>query len=125
MTFKGFKDSLNAKLKPRGDVNLPSDDILIPLIKDALDEVALYCDPLHLICSDFDFGVLKFIDEDTFIRVPNVPQNEDDDIDIDDRLVGAVIYLVLHQISKVRKNASFEAKKIMIDYDWYKYEVCV
>ncbi len=119
MTFKGFKNSLSSKLI--GDVKLPSDELLKPLIKDAIEEVAEFCEPLHLITDDLDFEVLKILtnlDDGMFIRSPRVPQNEDDNIDIDEKLSVAVVFLVASYIARTKNNYSQKANKLMLNYIW-------
>ena len=124
MLFKEFKVHLKAELI--GDRIVPDDELLKPLIKTAISEVALRCSPLHLVTDDLDFEVLRILttlNDGKFIRMPFYPNNDADIIDIDDILCPVIVYLVASRISKSNKDYIVKADKIMNDYNWELYAI--
>jgi len=116
MTLTKLKAHTNAILT--GDVKLPDNAVYIPLLMQALEEIASRVDCLSLLTQNQDFRILRSLEDGYFIRMPKEPELESDDIDIDRELVYAASNLVASYISMVRPQY-FDAiaEGIMLDYN--------
>ncbi len=121
MKYIDFKTHLNEIMS--GDKTVPADDKLKPIILQCLKQVAIKCEPLVLLSSNIEDDILTVVEDELFIRVPNVSQNDDDIIDMDETLVYAVSYLVASKISKNQTITKYtkEADEIINDYQWNRY----
>ena len=121
MKYSEFKVHLNEIMS--GDKNVPNDDNLKPIILQCLKQVAIKCEPLVLLSSNVEDDILTVVEDELFIRVPNISQEDEDIIDMDETLVYAVSYLVASKISKNQTITRYtkEADEIINDYQWNRY----
>jgi len=123
MTYGTFKTHLNALLlsdRTKGD-----DALLLPLLRQALNAVAIECFALSLVSDDSADDILIALNkEGQFIRVPLLPENDDDFIDIDESLCLAVVNVVASYIAKdksVMVKCLARANEFMHNYRWTLY----
>jgi len=116
MTLTKLKAHTNAILT--GDVKLPDNTVYIPLLMQALEEIANRVDCLALITKSSDARVLRVIADGLYIRKPKEPRLDTDKIDIDEELMYAVSNFIASYISQVRPQ-HFEAiaEGIMLSYE--------
>ncbi len=121
MKYVDFKTHLDEIMS--GGKFVTDDDKLKPIILQCLEQVAIQCEPLILLSSNIEDDILTVVEDELFIRVPNLSQNADDIIDMDETLVYAVSYLVASKISKdaKKKDHQNEADTIINNYQWQRY----
>ena len=74
-----------------GDMKLPQeDDVLLALLEKALFKVASRAQVLRLMTDEKSSGILRTADGNYYIRFPNLPEKDSDDIDVDHELAFAV-----------------------------------
>ena len=122
MKFSEFKIAVEGATT--GDKKLPEDDKLIPLVNEAMKMVARKSEPLTLITNDIRDDVLVHIDDENyFIRKPNLIEDDDSELDIDEELHFAVVYqtamLFGHRDNKPYYKALME--DVTTDYEWTRY----
>lgn len=84
-----------------GDNILPNDNnIVIPLLAYSYNMVSNNADALHLLTLDRNDDLLRTGSGEYFIRVPDLPKSDDDELDIDDELVFAVAEYLASKICK-------------------------
>ena len=99
MILKDFKELILSKSTNRQtipvSVNLPH------RVHTALKQIAFKTIPLRLIVDKPNGNsILRKIDEVTYIRIPRIPNTEEDSIDIDDVLLDACALYVIAGIEK-------------------------
>ena len=121
MKYIDFKTHLNEIMS--GDKKVPEDEKLKPIMLQCLKQVAIKCEPLVLMSRDIEDDILKTLEDRLFIRVPKLPQSDDDVIDMDETLVYAVSYLVASKISKNQTIVKYikEYDEIVNDYLWKRF----
>lgn len=127
MTFADFK--LLCITKKDGEITLPiTPDEYKIVLKEALESVATLPKiiPLSLVIIDKRNEVLRPINSTKFVRVPELPEDDTDDIDIDETLVYAVMYELLGNLTTdINKYGFYEMKhdKIVHNYMWNNYNL--
>ena len=121
MKYGDFKVHLEQIMS--GDKKVPTDDSLKPILLQSLIQVASSTEPLVLMSKNIADEMLRTVDNELFIRMPRIPNTDDDIIDIDEALVYAVSYIVASKISsnKTLVKYKIEAKSIISDYQWQRY----
>lgn len=124
MTFADFKALL--EMKRKGDIKLPtSNEELKPLIQESLEYIANNSIPLELVTSDKTADILRPLSDTQFIKRPESPTNDTDEIKIDQQLIYAVAYELLANLTKdLTKSQFFTFKRdeIIGTYQWNNYE---
>lgn len=99
MILSEFKKLLLSKTISRK--TLPDDINLEERIYTALKEVAMDTVPLRLVVQNpAGHSIMRRVDSLTYIRFPNMPINNDSDIDIDMFLLDAVALYVIAGLEK-------------------------
>jgi len=123
MTFETLKFITSGLLT--GDTVLPkSDDVVIGLLQYALTTVAMKADSLHLMTLSTTANVLRLGQGDYLIRMPEVPEDDVDLIDIDEELTFAVARIMASYISATKGGIHVDAaNRIILDYNAKTYEI--
>jgi len=123
MTYKILKSIAMGLLS--GDNALPGgEDVLKGLVEYALMTVAMKAESLHLMTLSTTANVLRLSQGDYLIRVPEVPVNDDDVIDIDEELTFAVARYLASYISAQKGGIHVSAaNRIITDYNAKTYEI--
>ncbi len=102
-----------------GDTIIPADQkVLLALMKAAFLEITNHATALKLLTANTSNQIIRKGPGGRWIRMPEVPADDSDEMDIDSELVPAVARLVSSYISKKEKRYHFnEAKRIIYDYD--------
>lgn len=99
MILSEFKKLLLSKTISRK--TLPDDINLEERVYTALKEVAMDTVPLRLVVQNpVGHSIMRRVDSLTYIRFPNMPINNDSDIDIDMFLLDAVALYVIAGLEK-------------------------
>jgi len=108
-----------------GDNALPADpDVLLGLLKYALTTVATKADSLHLMTLSTTADILRLSQGDYLIRNPILPEDDIDEIDIDEELVPAVARYLASYISSEKGGIHVKAAdRIILDYNAKTYEI--
>ena len=117
MTLKGFKSL--ATLFLTGDNVLPSDnEQIISGLEAALLEVASEANSLKLLTINNTENILRTGPGNYLYRIPRLPSDSTDDIDIDSELGPAVARLFASYISKTKEDLHrARAKDLINDYN--------
>ena len=127
MTFADFK--ILCITKKDGAITLPiSHEEHKIVLKEALTSIATFPNltPLKLVTNDRRHEVLRPINQTKFIRVPELPENDEDEIDIDETLTYAVLYEMLGNLTTdVSKYGFYEMKRdtFINNYNWNNYNL--
>lgn len=107
------------------DNNLPKDaTILQGLVSYALTTVAMKAESLHLMTLSTTEDILRLSQGDYLIRRPVTPDDDIDDMDIDEELTFAVARLIASYISKEKGGIHVQsANRIILDYNAKTYEI--
>lgn len=124
MTFEGFKNYCEAKKS--GKIILPRNDNEYKIaIHEAIIDIATTNNiiPLNLVTHDKNDEVLRPLDDEVFVRVPRVPQNQNDVIDIDFTLHFAVLYSFLEKVTVEQESIFYRNKKDdeISKYNWNNF----
>lgn len=99
MILRDFKELILSKSTNRQTI--PASVDLPHRVHTALKQIALKTIPLRLIVNEPNgSSILRKIDEVTYIRIPRIPNTEEDSIDIDDVLLDACALYVIAGIEK-------------------------
>lgn len=104
-----------------GDIAIPSNDLYIPLLTQALNDIAhnAYC--LSLLTQDTEEDILRSLGNGYYIRRPLAPTSDTDDVDIDEDLQYAASNFIASYISSI-KPMFYDNKAESIIHD-YNYKV--
>lgn len=84
-----------------GDNALPKEnDILIPLVAYAYDMIATNTNSMHLLTMDRNKDIIRTGIGEYFMRAPELPESDNDQLDIDDELVFPTAEYIASSISK-------------------------
>ena len=90
-------------------------------LKISLRDIAMQTTPVCLITKDPNrYQMLRQIDSLHFIREPVIPQDENDEILLDDSLELALIYKLCSQIATIDKRQFYE-KQYRIELDKHRF----
>ena len=117
MTYEMFKN-LTAGLLT-GDNVLPDEPkVLLGLLQYALTTVAMQADSLHLMTLSTAGDVLRLGHGDYLVRMPRLPEDDVDHLDIDEELVPAVARYMASYISDKKGGIHVQAAdRIIKDYN--------
>lgn len=88
-----------------GDNKLPKEDEVVrALLGMAYDHLANKCQVLNLLTLDHSEDILRIGKGDYMVRVPELPNTDSDELDIDNNLGYAAASLVASYISKTKAN---------------------
>ncbi len=103
MKLSEFRATLLAKSLARS--TLPADADLKQRIFAGLKLIAKETVPLRLVTqTSLGFTVLRKLDDDMFIRMPEIPNAEDSELDIDLALIDALAYYVMAGLERGNAN---------------------
>ena len=118
MTYKDLKHLVNVLLT--GDVTLTKkDEEVIVLLRYAFERVANEADALKLFTTeDPNERIVRNGPGNLFIRMPKVPEYEEDEIDVDEELCFAVARFICSFISTEKVDLHLrEASRIINSYN--------
>lgn len=118
MTLKRFKHLVNALLI--GDTVLTDNgEELLALLGYAFERISNNADALKLFTTDIvDERIIRNGPGNTFIRLPRLPEYEEDELDIDEELCYAAARYVCSFISKEKVMLHIqEAEKVINSYN--------
>ena len=123
MTYETLKAITSGLLT--GDTVLPaSEDVVLGLLQYALTTVAMKADSLHLMTLSTTTNVLRLAQGDYLIRMPDMPEDDVDLIDIDEELMFAVARLMASYVSRDKGGIHVDAaNRIILDYNAKTYEI--
>ena len=123
MTYKKFKVLLRGMLL--GDSIVPEDDeTLLALFEYGLVMVSEKAESLHLLTLNKAEIVQRLATGSYMIRKPELPEKDDDEIDIDEDLCFALARYVASFISKLRPDVHVvEAEKMISIYNHKVYQI--
>ena len=123
MTYGMLKNITSGLLT--GDNVLPTDDgTMLGLLSYALTTTAERADSLHLMTLSTTANILRLAQGDYLIRVPELPENDEDMIDIDEELMFAVARLLASYISAEKGGIHMnEYKRIILNYNAKTWEI--
>lgn len=123
MTYAMLKNLTSGLLV--GDNVLPADEeVLLGLLKYALTTTAMKADSLHLMTLSTTANVLRLAQGDYLIRNPELPEDDEDEIDIDDELIFAVSRYIASYLSREKGGIHVQAaNRIILDYNAKTYEI--
>jgi len=117
MTFGRLKSAI--KVLMIGDNELPQDkEQLIAAIEMAYLQLASQATALKLLTTDSASQVIRLGPGGTYVRMPELPENDDDELDIDKELAPAVARIIASYLSREKGGIhSNEAQKILRAYE--------
>lgn len=123
MTYGMFKSITTGLLT--GDNVLPNDaDVMKGMINYALTTVAMQAESLHLMTLSTTANVLRLAQGDYLIRTPELPDFDEDIVDIDEELTFAVARYVASYVSRDKGGIHVNAAdRIIKDYNAKTYEI--
>jgi len=116
MTLEKLSSFLDVILA--GDNQAPSGEALIAALEMAYIEIANKTNALKLLTEDPDLSIIRKGPGRTFVRIPKLPKDPTDELDIDSELVPAVARYIASYISKDKAGIHLGiANNIIIDYN--------
>lgn len=117
MTFGKLKASCRVLLT--GDNVLPkSDDDMLAALEMAYVEISNQATALKLLTVNKDNAIMRMGPGDTFIRMPKLPKDDNDELDIDSELGPAVARIIASYVSKEKGGLHIDrANRIVMDYE--------
>jgi len=117
MTYNQLKTLTSALL--RGDNTVPNDNEFIMLVEYGLERLANRADALKLLsASSMDNRIIRNGPGNTFVRMPELPKKQDDELDIDHELGFALARYIASFLSNNKMQLhEMEAEKIIRDYN--------
>ena len=120
MTYGELKSLVRGLLV--GDTMLPDDDTVVKaLLQDAYDTVANEADALHLMTLNKDANILRTSMGSYLMRVPNLPNDDADKLDIDHELCFAVARYMCVVLSQLKPMMHLKEAEKRIK--WYNAKV--
>ena len=123
MTFSRLKSTTKGLLA--GDNVLTQDnDSLLGLLEMAYNDVAAHADAMHLMTLNRAGEILRIAQGEYVIRAPDLPVDDEDELDIDNELCFAVARLLASYTSDKKAAMHFsEAKRIIRNYNSKIFEI--
>ena len=119
MTFAELKNLTKVFLG--GDYNLPkNDDTLVAALSSAYMFAATKCTALRLLTTNKDSAIMRIGPGSTYVRMPKLPRDDSDRLDIDSELVPAIGRILAYYIAKdvtMKEYHKREALELMRDYE--------
>jgi hypothetical protein len=83
----------------------------------AFDWLLALCEPLNLVIPYSDSNIYKRLDDGWFLRKPTIAKHDDDEIDLDERLELAFVYIIVSFLAVSNGGEKrFEASKLVLEY---------
>jgi hypothetical protein len=102
MTYRDLKTLTSALLA--GDTNVPTNEKFLQLVKYGFSKIADEADALKLLTvKDSNERIVRNGPGNTYVRMPKEPENEEDELDIDDELAYALAEYIASFISNSSK----------------------
>lgn len=121
MTLSDFRVRLEQKLKADSIVPPKAKD-LNNTITEGIKYLSIRTVPIDLLSSDLaTYAHYRFINQDTFIRVPRDTVNDEDAIDIDEQLIYALLYYCNALLTQDANKYAMLIKKVDYEIDLYDY----
>ncbi len=123
MTFKRLKATTNGLLT--GDNILTEDhDAVLGLLEMAYNDVIAHADALHLLTLNRSGDVFRLAQGKYVVRIPALPTDDEDELDIDNELCFAVARLLASYVSDKKSSVHFaEAKRLINNYNSKIFEI--
>ena len=123
MTYKMLRNVTTGLLT--GDNTLPIDEeVLQGLVRYAMTTVATRADSLHLMTLSTTENILRISQGDYLIRMPIVPEFDEDILDIDEELAFAVARLLASYVSATKGGIHVDAaNRIILDFNSKTWEI--
>lgn len=123
MKYKKFKVLLRGLL--HGDIIVPSDDeTLLGLVEYSLNMISERAESLHLLTVNKAEIIQRMATGSYMIRKPELPEKDDDEIDIDEDLCFALARYTASLISKEKVQLHEEkAEDIIMKYNQKVYQI--
>ena len=119
MTYQKLQNILKVFLL--GDNQPPKDDeMLLAVLETAYLELANDCTALKLLTASKDADIIRTGIGGSYVRLPKLPKNPTDKLDIDSELVPAVARLMASYIAKDLNKKAYhkqEANKVVMQYE--------
>ena len=117
MTYAKLK--LLVKVLLTGDNMLTSDnDEVLVALETAFMEVAEGCTPLKLLTLNPNNEIIRNGPSNYYVRKPELPDEDTDDLDIDTELVPVLARLIASYVSKDKGQLHYKfANKLMVAYE--------
>ena len=117
MTYKRLKKMVTGFTF--GDTSVPTDpEVMLALLEAAFLEITNHATALKLLTATADLHIIRKGPGGRWVRMPELPSDDTDEMDIDYELCPAVARLLASYISKKKPRVHFEeAKRIIYDYD--------
>ena len=102
-----------------GDVSVPEDpEVMLALLEAAYLEITNHANAMKLLTVTSSAQIIRKGPGGQWVRMPDLPADDTDELDIDYELCPAVARLIASYISKKNKKFHFsEAKRVIYDYD--------
>lgn len=102
-----------------GDNTLPRDDNVVKgLLSYAFNKIGNEAESLHLLTLNKEQEILRTATGDYLMRVPSLPTDDTDELDIDEELCFPAAEFIAGFISKEKKeDHDIEAKKLILQYN--------
>ncbi len=122
MKYVDFRTQL--ELIMGGDKIVPAFDKIKSIIHECTKQIAVSCKPFILLSTSIEDKKLQSINKELFVREPLYPTTENHNIDIDEELIYAVIYMVASKICHVKNKIIYknEYKELVNNYQWERYK---
>ena len=123
MTYKRLKSVTSGLLT--GDTLLPRDpDELLGLLEMAFDEIVTHAEALRLLTLNKDSNVARLGSGNYLLRYPNLPETDEDELDLDNELGFPVARLLASYVSAKKQQLHYsEAKRLIRNYNSKIYEI--
>jgi len=83
----------------------------------AFDWMLKLCEPLNLLVPYRDNNIYRFVEEGWYLKEPTLAREDDDIIDIDERLEMAFVYIIVSMLAiKSGGEKRFEASRLVLEY---------
>lgn len=119
MTLGELREHTSALLKMSGDAKLPDNDVYIPILHQAMVEIANETYPLTLITTDNQQNILREFQYGMYVREPERPALDTDTLDLDTDLCFAASNLIASKFARdpmVKQSYSQEAYRAIDAY---------
>lgn len=125
MTYDELKKHISTLLKSRRDVAIPTDDDdVIPLVAEAMLNIANRYKVLKLVTKSENFKILRSLGNGYYIRNPKTP-SVGDKLDVDSELCMAVANFTAASLSANEHNRNIwnkKARRMVKDYAFKIYK---
>jgi hypothetical protein len=122
MTYNELLDLVEVYLG--GDYQLPeSDNAKLVALKSAYYYAADNCTALKLLTTNKDNAIMRMGPGSTYVRMPSMPVDGTDKLDIDSELVPAIARVIAHYVAKDIKMKAYHETKALEAFRRYESKV--